>query len=82
VGDARAGRPRDDGSRTQRVLGDPIALPQEQIAFSLEHDEDLLLGRVTVRGSVQLARKDLREAESRAERACRLSRVPNAAADG
>src|SRR5262245_25365902 len=81
VRDARSRLTADDGAGADGVLRDPVLLPQEYVAVTLEDNEDLLLGGMAVRRRVQLSREHLREADPRLHRAHLFPRVANAAAD-
>src|SRR6188474_14814 len=60
VGDACPRQTAHDRACADRVLRHhPFLLPEQEVTVTIEHDEDLLLGGVTVRRGVQLSREDL-----------------------
>ena len=61
MGDAGPGWARDDAPAPNLVL----LVAEEADAVAVEHDEDLLLGRVAVRRSVQQPRLDDVDVEAR-----------------
>src|SRR5919197_3814037 len=84
VRDARSRRTGDDGAATNRLLFRLARVErrrQLERARPVEHDEDLLLGRVTVRRGREHSglELDVREPRpARAGRACRVSTSPSA----